>query len=231
LSKYTCFRVLLVATFLLLLGACERLGEDHPITRKLTWFSHVGGSDIRNSCVTGAPDRYRFVYNGIYVEQVRSYDILPTESSAYYRLKIAVAESARINEIVTELARPDIFQPWRPRIDERILSAAMVGNLNSALRTGRFFASGPPDRTVSSIEFYWAVSACLGGQFHFNAYVWPSDRFGNLTFPDLLRSWDQTEISFSPPRKASEYDVYGTYQQEEFRNYFHLRFDGRGLAD
>ena len=76
LSKYICFRVLLVATVVLLLSGCERLGEDHPVTRKLTWFSHLGGRDIRNSCVTGAPDRYRFVYNGIYVEQVRSYDIL-----------------------------------------------------------------------------------------------------------------------------------------------------------
>lgn len=214
----------------LILGACARLGEDHPITRKLNWFAHLGGEDIRQACQAGAPDRYRFVYNGIYVEQVRSYDIMATNAPAYHRLKVAVAEKANISEIITELARPDIFQPWRPRIGSRILSADTVRNIKTVLDGDEFFTSAPPERGISSIEFYWGVSACLAGEFYFNAYVWPSERFRKLAFPALLKSWDKTQISINPPRKASEFDVYGTYQQEKFRNFFTLHFDNQGLA-
>jgi hypothetical protein len=223
-------RLAVIAAAVLVLGACERLGEDHPITRKLTWFSHLGGKDIRAACRAGAPDRYRFVYNGIYVEQVRSYDVLPAGGAGYHRLKVAVAEAADVREIITELAAPDIFQPWRPRIASRILSAETVRALKSALEGDGFFTSAPPERGISSIQFYWGVAACLDGQFHYNAYVWPSERFQKLAFPALLKSWDQTKIVFNPPREASEFDVYGTYQQQEFRNYFYLHFDNQGLV-
>jgi hypothetical protein len=223
-------RLIVPVSVLLILGGCASLGEDHPLNRKFNWFGHLGGADIRQACVAGAPERYRFVYNGIYVEQVRSYDILGTNAPAYHRLKVAVAEQADLTEIITELARPDIFQPWRPRIGSTILSNETVQNMKSVLQGDDFFTSKPPARGISSIEFYWGVSACLDGQFHYNAYVWPSARFRKLAFPALLKSWDKTKIAINRPRKASEYDVYGTYQQEEFRNYFTLHFDNQGVA-
>ena len=229
-SNIPLFRFAILISGCLILGACASLGEDHPITRKFNWFAHLGGEEIRRACQAGAPDRYRFVYNGIYVEQVRSYDILATNAPAYHRLKVAVAEKADISEIITELARPDIFQPWRPRIGSRILSADTVRNIKTVLDGDKFFSSAPPERGISSIEFYWGVSACLAGEFRYNAYVWPSERFRKLAFPALLKSWDKTQISINPPRKASEFDVYGTYQQEEFRNHFTLHFDNQGLA-
>ena len=228
--KFLSFRRIAPVSVLLFLGACAGLEEDHPVSRKFNWFGHLGGADIRAACVAGAPERYRFVYNGIYVEQVRSYDILGTNATAYHRLKVAVAEQADITDIITELARPDIFQPWRPRIGSAILSSETVRNMKSVLEGDDFFTSKPPERGISSIEFYWGVSACLDGQFHYNAYIWPSDRFRNLAFPSLLKSWDKTKIAINSPRKASEYNVYGTYQQEEFRNYFTLHFDNQGVA-
>ena len=212
------------------LGACEGFGEDHPLYRKLNWFDYLGGADIRAACRPGQPDHYRFVYNGNYLEQVRSYEILATNLPDFYRLKVVVAEEADLRDIMTELGQPDLFRPWRPRIDSRILSTDVVRKMKSVLEGDGFCTSKPPIRGISSIEFYWSVSACLEGKFYYNSYVWPSERFRNLVFPDILNSWDKTEILINLPHNLSEFDVYGTYQQHEFRNYFHLHFDNQGVA-
>ncbi|NQV54315.1 MAG: hypothetical protein HQ503_00525 [Rhodospirillales bacterium] len=178
-----------------------------------------------------APERYRFVYNGIYLEQVRSYDIRRAEAPGAYTLKIAVAEEAHVNEIITELARPDVFQPWRPKIATIVLSEIDLSRLHGALKSGSFYRAKPPERSISSIEFYWTAAACIGGKFYFKAFVWPSESYQNAQFPALLGQWDSTGIPINPPRKASEFDIYGTYQYEEYKNYFQLRFDHQGLMN
>ncbi|MDA0240525.1 MAG: hypothetical protein O3A84_10935, partial [Proteobacteria bacterium] len=90
-----------------LLSACtyqgatvEGFGTDHPITRKFSWFSYVGGEDIRTACVTGAPDRYRFVYNAVYNEQVRSYDLVASPEPGRFDLKAAVSGEANLSSFV-----------------------------------------------------------------------------------------------------------------------------------
>ncbi len=50
-------------------------GLENPVTRKFTWFSYVNGDDIRKVCAGLGADRYRFVYNGIYQRQTRTYDV------------------------------------------------------------------------------------------------------------------------------------------------------------
>ncbi len=51
--------------------------QDNPVQRRFTWYSYLNGDDIREDCEADARPRYRFVYNGVYVQQVRSYDIRP----------------------------------------------------------------------------------------------------------------------------------------------------------
>src|SRR5690606_6468296 len=70
----TLFRLGPAALCLIVLAACTYRGADDPVSRKFSWFSYLNGDDIRRECVAGAADRYRFVYNGINVEQVRTYD-------------------------------------------------------------------------------------------------------------------------------------------------------------
>src|SRR5947207_5833773 len=48
---------------------------DEPIVRTFNWFSYVGGDDIRSACVPGGRDRVRLVYNALWEEQVRVYDV------------------------------------------------------------------------------------------------------------------------------------------------------------
>ena len=72
-------------------------GSDHPVVRKFTWFSYVGGEDIRAACRLGTRDRYRFVYNAVYEEQVRSYDLMAAPESGGYELKVMVSGEADLS--------------------------------------------------------------------------------------------------------------------------------------
>ena len=56
--------------------ACRSGGpSDGAIARNLSWFDHVGTKNSREACDPGTANRLRFVYNGIYDEQIRSYEI------------------------------------------------------------------------------------------------------------------------------------------------------------
>src|SRR5260370_39356006 len=48
---------------------------EQPIVRTFNWFSYVGGDDIRSACVPGGRNRVRLVYNALWEEQVRVYDV------------------------------------------------------------------------------------------------------------------------------------------------------------
>lgn len=59
------------------LAACTTFDgtTDNPVERSLTWFSYVGGDDIRAACTPDGPDQFRFVYNAVYERQIRAYDL------------------------------------------------------------------------------------------------------------------------------------------------------------
>jgi hypothetical protein len=48
---------------------------DQPIVRSLNWFSYVASDDIRAACRPGGRDRLRLVYNALWEEQVRTYEL------------------------------------------------------------------------------------------------------------------------------------------------------------
>jgi hypothetical protein len=48
---------------------------DQPIVRSLNWFSYVASDDIRAACRPGARNRLRLVYNALWEEQVRTYEL------------------------------------------------------------------------------------------------------------------------------------------------------------
>ena len=50
---------------------------DLPIVRSVSWFGYVGGDDIRAACQPGARTHIRLIYNALWEEQVRSYDLFP----------------------------------------------------------------------------------------------------------------------------------------------------------
>ena len=48
---------------------------DPPIVRSFNWFAFVGGDDIRANCGKEGRNRMRLIYNAIYSEQVRTYEL------------------------------------------------------------------------------------------------------------------------------------------------------------
>ena len=229
-QKFAEFGRLLALMTVSVIAACSATGQgdqDNPVSRKLTWFSYVKGEDVRTRCQAGGPDIYRFVYNGVYVEQVRTYDIEWSPLPGHMRMTTRVTEKANVAEILLDPSNPDVLGPWRPKTAVVDLPDAEIARLKRVLLADGFLNKPAPARAVTSIEFYWAVSACVDGQFRLNAYVWPSKDFEQASFPAMLFAWDMTGVAINQPRPTDTFSIYGTTQESdhEFVNYFRLRFD------
>jgi hypothetical protein len=183
------------------LGACAYRGGDisDPVVRKLSWFSYVAARDLRDACVPGAVERYRFVYNGRYLEQVRTYDlaVLPDGSGV---LDVQVAGQPDMLEI-RDL---DLLGPARGVVGQARLEPAEMAQLRRDLADSGFDGPAPAGRRLDSESFYWLAAACRDGAFRFNAWEWPSPRFDSLRFPERLFIHDPTGVPVNPPREPDE---------------------------
>ncbi|MFT5488098.1 MAG: hypothetical protein ACI9JL_004172 [Paracoccaceae bacterium] len=186
-------RIIASVTALLALGACEYTGPaGDPVSRNLSWFDYVGAEGLRDACAPGASTRLRFVYNGIYDKQVRSYDLfaLPDGRGA------SMSAWARgIGDLTKGVQFPNILSPWQGKRVESVLDPQTMANLLRALETDRFQTFKPSGLRLPSNEFYWVVTGCLDGRFHANAWMYPSDRFKALRFPAVLMANDRTGIA------------------------------------
>ncbi len=186
-----------LATAAALLAACASSGPvDAPVARNLTWFSYVGGDDIRAACAPGAGERYRLVYNGVYGEQVRSYDVaaLPSRESALMEVRVRGPADIAGIRITAPLL------PWTPKLSRRWLKQFELEALVGALETSGVFEPAPSGLMLRSGAFYWVIAACRGGAFHLNAFLHPSPRFDRLRFLPMLSRLDPSGIAFNPPR-------------------------------
>ena len=219
----------------LVLGACEFAGNvgltgplDNPAIRKVTWFSYVAGEDIRKYCKEGAQDQYRFINNAVYDEQVRSFDLKREAGSNSFTLITRVTGEANLLQISLDPASPDLLSPWRPRVSEKRLRQADVDTLVKKMRASAFFQPAPSRLELPSYGFYWVVSACHGGEFHFNAYLWPSPRYAAIEFADQLFDWDGTPTAVNMPRPTTPFEIYGTNDEGDYINFFYLKLDQQG---
>jgi hypothetical protein len=221
-------------------AACAyRPGADDPVSRKFTWFSYVNGDDLRAACVPGTPARYRFVYNGFYLKQVRTYDIAASPSGAGgWVLQARVIGPPDLSAVTVDVPVPSPYRtgeslmaPWAGTTAKTTLSAKDLDALDAALAAGGFFRPAPAGLRLNSDEFYWTGVACIDGRVTFNAYKWPSAAFDRAKFPALLAGWDGTEIPFNPPHDTSldEIGAYGDVQKRETTR-FTLTVGDNGLA-
>lgn len=204
-----------------LLVGCAYGGGDiaDPIGRKFTWFSYVEGGDLRATCGPGAPERYRMVYNGVYGEQVRIYEL--GDGADPRRLRQHVIGDV---DLLRGLPALDPTRPWRGEGGTVALDPDQYRRLVDALeRSGAF---GPPDvgLELPSRSFYWTVAACRQGRYHFNAWRWPSSGFDALGFDDILFGFDLTGVPVAPPRVVPD-----RYRDTDFEGDFNLRVGERGL--
>jgi hypothetical protein len=199
MRKFSQFFMLFAALFL---SACEYTGGSiDPIGRKFTWFSYVNGDDIRKVCSSLGADRYRFVYNGIYQRQTRSYDVF------FHSKKITMKVTGASN--LNKLSTNDLLAPWRGVEETILIGDNELNALKETLLTSAALQPAPDGLRLYSDEFYWIVSACVEGKFYFNAYLWPSKRWDAMTFDDLLFNLDTTGVEVENPRNLSPVDIWG----------------------
>ena len=201
---------------------------DNPAVRKVAWFSYLDGNDIRESCVTGSPDRFRLVYNGQYEKQLRSYEITAegTQNGGAYFVARALGHSNLV-----EVSLDDLLAPWRWQKSESRLSATEFDQFRDLLTQSGWGRGAPQGKILHSRDFYWVAAGCQDGQFHFDAWVDAQGDFRQITFQDFLLARDKTGIAFRKPEKVLPIDR--TEQgrpRERFAPIFALSVSGEGLG-
>lgn len=176
---------------------------DPPIVRAFNWFGYVAADDIRSQCTPGGRDRLRLIYNALWEEQVRTYEIF-LQPDGYAGLNVGVladqGKGADVSNLIIGQAR-DATEPWRTKRAQRLLNPGETTELLGLLQASNAF--GPPrdGMKLPDNDFWWTVASCRNGQWGFQAYHFPTDGFANVKFADRLFSWDAVPVAVSKPRK------------------------------
>ena len=220
-----------------LLAACASTGpEDNPFVRSATWFSYVGGDDLRVACTAGSPDRYRLVYNGNYKEQRRTYDLVAdadanSNSSPGPKNGASVEGHVR-GEVNLASGVPllDPLAPWRGLS----FTSRMEPEWLHVLRTALAAAEPPPKGLLlPSDSFYWTAAVCEGGVFRFYAWTYPSPAYDALTFVDAVLASDTSGAPFNKAREITYFtlrDQEGYPPNQDRGGRFVLKVGDNGLA-
>ena len=194
---------------------------DLPIVRSVSWFGYVGGDDIRAACQPGTRTHIRLIYNALWEEQVRAYDLfLQPDGSAGLDVGV-LAEQGNVATLSISNGL-DITNPWRMRKGQRLLSVGETVDLLGALQASAAF--GPPrdGLRLPDNDFWWAISSCRDGVWGFQAYHYPTDGFANVKFADRLWALDEVRVPISKPRAL---------EPAEFRRDFDRHSVQRGRGD
>ena len=173
---------------------------DPPISRSANWFAYVGANDIRQACTPGGRNRVRLIYNALYEEQVRTYEIfLQPDGIAGMSIGVLADQGNVANMTIGSAG--DVLGPWSMKRGERILSADETRELVGLLEASAAF--GPPrdGLRLPDNDFWWTVASCRNGVWGFQAYHYPTDGFANVKFAERLFALDTVPVPVNRPRK------------------------------
>ena len=143
--------MLLMFCAALVLGACEYAERpENAAERRFTWFSYLASEDLKESCRSHAPPRYRFIYNAIFSEQVSTYEIngLPDGGGGMIDA-----------EILSSKVSPDFLLhfpnwPWSGKHAVVRLYDVEMNLLRTSLEASGFFDSPSLGKILDSHSFY-----------------------------------------------------------------------------
>jgi len=173
---------------------------DPPIVRSFNWFGYVAGDDIRSSCGKDGRNRLRLIYNAIYDEQVRTYEIFLQPDGTAGMTAGVLADQGNVSNLAIAEGG-DVLNPWRMRRGQRLLNPGETRELLALLDASAAF--GPPrdGMRLPDVDFWWTVASCRNGGWGFQAYHYPTDNFANVKFATKLFAWDPVPVTVNPPRK------------------------------
>lgn len=190
-------RLAAILSVVLSLGACAVTegGADNPVLRKFQWFSYMEGGDFRDTCKDGGANRYRMIYNAVYTEQVRIYELSPRASMLHTQVMLPMdLRDFQVDSLA------GLLDPWRGVEADTVLSASdLNGALADLVASGAF---GPPNvgAELSSKGFFWTIASCHDGAYHFTGFPWPSPQWDQARFAETLFALDRTGVAVNPPR-------------------------------
>ncbi|HEX9461716.1 MAG TPA: hypothetical protein VGB82_03880 [Alphaproteobacteria bacterium] len=184
---------------LALAGCTYSGGIDNPLVRKFEWFSYVAGDDIRSKCGPGSPPQYRLVYNANWDEQVRAYDLRQSFAQDGGAMLFTQVFGGYTN--VSSFSLTDPLGPARGASGQVRLTPEEYQALVRGIDESGFREPSPKGLRLESWDFYWIVAGCVDGQFHFNAWLYPSERFATIKFDKWLIALDGTGVPPNPLRK------------------------------
>ena len=201
-----------------LVGCTYSGGIDEPFARKFSWFSYAAGDDIKAKCTADTPPTYRLIYNANWNEQVRAYDV---------RRSVIQGGGAKLSSRVFggyggnvgRFAMNDVSAPWRGPSRDASLTEEQYLQLIRAVEASGFGEPAPEGTRLDSWDFYWLVAACAGGQFHYNAWKFPSDRWNRIAFDKVLFALDDTGARVNPPRKMDSAEQYFLSSAQNAKTY------------
>jgi hypothetical protein len=194
-------------------------GLDNPMARTAVWFSFVNGDDIRQACRPGSLDRVRLVYNGIWTEQVRIYEIGEKSPRSLEERVIGPNQLS-----VVSLSDP--LAPWRGITGKREMTDQQYAGLMAALqRSGAFL---PPDRklVMGSDSFYWVAASCRNGVFVQTAWWFDPDPKMAVPFVAPLLALDTSGVAYNAPRPYGVQDLVDKPRAD--RDRWYLTVEPRG---
>ncbi|MEQ9640824.1 MAG: hypothetical protein RIM84_12445 [Alphaproteobacteria bacterium] len=175
------------------LAGCQTTGPaSNPVSRTFGWFDYLGGGDVRRTCGAGASTRWRFVYNAIWSEQVRTYDVV---------LGPAPAVEVHVFSGGIDLSYGDegLFPAWFGRTARHALTPGEAAKLRRDLAVD-LPEPLPVGSFLRSDDFYLTASRCRDGQFAFAAWDRTHPGFEALPFLAALAPFDHSRRAVNPPR-------------------------------
>lgn len=173
--------------------ACTYTGDDigNPLVRKAQWYSVVAADDLRQACQPGSPDRYRLIYNGLYDQQIRVYDL---DAS-----RILTATVVKNGAGLMTLTLDDPLAPWRAQKVSTPVGQKQYADLVAAFTEDGLFSPPAVGLELPSRSYYWTAAYCHDGRYGFTGWLYPSAPFVALRFPDLLFGLDMTGVAVARP--------------------------------
>jgi hypothetical protein len=207
MRPFTPTAVLAVAATAAVLAGCS--GDiSNPISRKLNWFHYAAGDSLRDSCRPGALDQYRLVYNANWNEQVRAYDLRESALKDGSAVLFTQVFGGGYGLNVSNFTLNDVFSPTSGQSGQVRLTPDQYAAEVHAINDSGFGEPAPKGLRLESWNFYWVVSACVNGQFHFNAWSYPSARFDAIKFQTWLFALDGTGVPVNAPRPVNRAEAY-----------------------
>jgi hypothetical protein len=189
-----------------LLAGCQPFpgSVDFLPTRVVTWFGYADGADIRRGCAAGSADRLRLIYNGVFREQVRSYDITrePQAAQASLTTHVYPDQGFQFSGVIS-IDPANIGANFQPIIVQGTLSGDDLRALLQALDQDGFARPAPRGLELNSWDFFWIAAGCLNGQFRYHAWSRTDRNFAALRFPGAVQRLDRTGLPFNPVRAVS----------------------------